>query len=261
MGITASAFARRAVEKAQSNPPIPYVLGGRTDAGTDCSNLIRLIIRELGGKDIQAGSNAMWDSHVMNRAFCHDGGTRKFGGYLVPGSLLFIDYNNPVAQNGAGTPGKMDHVGIYVGPVKGLLTPDGKQGDVVHASQSRGMVCASTLLNAWTHGAWLKGVDYDAIDTGVPSNPGAVAPDHPDTTAPAPAPLEPGPGQAKVNTTTSGLRLRKQPSTSGAVIKEMPAGAIIDVLDTKNGWALVYYVARDGTPHQGWCSADYLQFG
>ena len=160
MGISASAFAHIAVEMAQLNPPIPYALGGRTRAGTDCSNLIRLIIRELGGKDIQAGSNSIWDKHVANKAFCHDGGTLKFGGILEPGVLLWIDYNNPVTQNAKGTSGKMDHVGIYVGNVPGLVAANGKQGNVVHASLSQGKVCASTLQNAWTHGALLNALDY-----------------------------------------------------------------------------------------------------
>ena len=273
MGITAAAFAQRAVELAGLNPPIPYVLGGRTRAGTDCSNLIRLILRELGGKDIAANSNAMWSSHVVagTRLFIHDPKT-----YLVPGALLWIDYNSPVNRAPAGTPGKMNHMGIYVGNVPGLIAANGKQGNVIHASQSvrrhyadKGEVCASTLQNAWTHGAWLNGIDYSAPGGGIvlPGIPPATQP--PVTQPPIVAPLasaEPGPGQAKVVTTTSGLYLRKLPGKEGARIKEMPIGTIVTVLRVEGEWAQVRWDVRPGLHHIGWAcvgenGTPYMQFG
>ncbi|MDL2318057.1 SH3 domain-containing protein [Eubacteriales bacterium OttesenSCG-928-A19] len=270
MGVSATDFANLAVEKAQRVPPIPYVLGGRTGAGTDCSNLIWLLMQELGGKVVRAGSNTIWASHVTNKVFRNDGGALQFGGELTPGMLLFIDYNDVVTQTPEGTPGKMDHMGIYVGNVPGLLTPDGKQGNVIHASQSRGMVCASTLLNAWTHGAFLNGVDYgggisepDDQEPEQPSAPGEQTPGSSEVEELTPnAPiLMPGPGEAKVITKETGLLLRKQPKKDAAVIKEIPKGAIVKVI-TYDGtaWTKVRWVASDGIPHEGFVATQYLYF-
>jgi len=262
MSISAVAFAQKAVELAMLRPPIPYVLGGRTRAGTDCSNLIRLMLREMGGKDIQAGSNSMWASHVINRAFIHAGGTNKGGGHLVPGALLFMDYASPVNQTAAGTPGSMDHVGIYVGPVPGLLTPDGKQADVVHASSSRGMVCGSTLKNAWTHVAWLKGVDYDtpslpstSADLPAQAEPGQYAVVTEDTYL---YPAIPGPGEAMV--TKDGVRMRKQPKivdgTNHNRICTVPNGTIMPILEQHKDWTRLEYGI-----HKAWIRNDMLAFG
>ena len=253
MGITVAAFAQRAVELAGLNPPIPYVLGGRTRAGTDCSNLIRLLLRELGGRDIAANSNSMWSSHVVagTRFFIHNPGT-----LLVPGALLWIDYNSPVNQTSAGTPGKMDHVGIYVGNVPGLVARNGKQGSVIHASQSAGFVSVSTLQNAWTHGAWLNKIDYSvagriALPFSMPSIPGATA-----QQPPPPAVLEVGYAR-----TTTKLRLRRGPGTGYGVINEMPAGAVIMLLGAPaDGWVKARWCGATRV-HEGFCSIDYLEFG
>jgi hypothetical protein len=261
MKILAGDFAKKAVELAMLHPPIAYVLGGRTRQGTDCSNLIRLIIKELGGQDIQAGSNTLWNTHVRDQAFCHEGGTLKFGG-LLPGDLLFIDYNNPVTQNANGTPGKMDHVGIYIGETTGLLTPDGQPATVVHASLSRGMVCGSTLKNAWTHRARLKvlAIDFSPSNDGNPQpeqvNNSLLAPRLPTQTAPES-------GQAKIVTNDKkGLNLRKQPEVrKDNGIKTMPDSAIVDVLRVWGEWAEVRYVHWDGVKHVGWCRAEFLLFG
>jgi len=263
--VTAAAFVQKAVELAKLHPPIPYVLGGRARAGTDCSNLIRLILKELGASDIQAGSNAMWASHVTNKAFIHAGGNFRGGGHLAQGVLLFMDYGTPANQTATGTPGKMDHMGIYVGPVSGLVTPDGKQADVIHASASRGIVCGSTLKNAWTHVAHLKGMIFDEggtlglVDMG-PANPAGSLPNNP-----AP-PKALGQGQARVITTTSGLYLREGPHTKYRRIKEMPIGAIVEVVHIQDGWANVRWDVRPGLYHTGWCcvgenGVQYLELG
>ena len=261
LGITAQAFAERCVEKALQRPRIPYVLGGRTDAGTDCSNLVRLVVRELGGKDIAAGSNSMWNSHVINKAFIHDGGTNHGGGYLVPGALLFMDYNDPVNKTSSGTPGKMDHVGVYVGNVAGLIAENGKQGNVIHASRSVGFVAVSTLQNAWTHVAWLKEqIDYSAQGGVVIKYPTPQTAS--DIAIPQPiaiTALDPAqPGYALV---TSNLRLRKSPSTTASVIAQMPIGAVIQLLgDPVNGWVKARWIGEK-YPHEGYCSIDYLEIG
>ena len=256
MSVLASRLAQEAIKLAQYNPPIPYRIGGRSPSDAlDCSTMIMWLLEQCGGKNLRATSNRLWSEHAAWRGTLADA---QREGKLVPGALVLID-----AEKGGpnGTPGRMIHAGLFVG---------GKI-EIVHASQSRGGVYPSTLKNAWTHVMWLKGVDYSgsSVLPGVP--PAGTIP--PAGFAP-PATVEPGPGQAKVVTTTSGLRLRKLPSTSAAVIKEMPIGAVVDVLYgmtvehrvAMGNWVTVRYVDSRGTPHEGWCCAGmdgvpYLQFG
>ena len=261
MSVSASKFSNRLVEIAQRTPPVPYILGGRTLAGTDCSNLPRLVIRELGGTDIVAGSNKMWDQYVSNKFFIHDGGAFKGGGFLIPGAVLFISYADTPTQNAKGDLGKMDHMGIYVGNVSGLKTPDGKQGNVVHASQSRGMVCASTLQNAWTHGGWLRGINYVDISVDMPDNSingNGSSSVGGDASTKLPPRTEPLPGEAMIR--GDGVRMRRQPRIVDGVnhnrICTVPNGTIMSILARKNGWTQLAYLI-----HTGWVRDDLLQFG
>ena len=59
--------------------------------------------------------------------------------------------------------------------------------------------------------------------------------------------------------TTSNLRLRKGPSTTTEVIKEMPEGTRLELLERRAEWCRVKYVDRMGTPHLGWCSSQFLR--
>ena len=143
-------------------PAIPYKLGGRSDAGTDCINLIGWAMQELGGQDVPRGSNEAWNKNMTWRGTLAEA---KRLGKLVPGAILYIDY--ATSSGGSdGTPGKMDHVAVYVESGHGVITPASKAGDVVHASASRGGVYPSTLANGFTHAAWLAGVDYVSMDLG-----------------------------------------------------------------------------------------------
>ena len=162
--VTAAALAANILGKVRS-PAIPYKLGGRSDKGTDCINLIGWAMQELGGRDVPRGSNETWNKGMAWRGTLSEA---KRLGKLVPGTILYIDYAKP-AGGSDGTPGKMDHAAVYVGPGHGIKTPDGKAGDVVHASASRGGVYPSTLANAYTHAAWLTGVDYGTTDVTEPS--------------------------------------------------------------------------------------------
>jgi hypothetical protein len=222
--------------KLVRTPAIPYKPGGRSpEAGMDCSTMIMWLLEKCGGTNLRAGSNKLWTDHAAWRGTLADAQKQ---GKLVPGALVLIDD----AKGGSnGTPGEMDHVGVYV---SGSTV-------IVHASQSRGGIYPSTLKNGWTHVMWLEGVgyrgEYDSVLPGAPDAGGLPVP-----TAP-PARVGPSPGQAQVITTTSGLYLRKLPGKHGARIKEMRIGAVVDVLRVEGGWAQVRYVGGDGTPHIGWC--------
>jgi len=247
--IPAQAFANQIVSKVRT-PAIPYVLGGRSDRGTDCINLIAWVMKELGGQQVPRSSNDAWRN---NMAWTGALAEASANGRLVPGALLYIDYHKPPGASG-GTPGAMDHAGVYVGNGYGLKTPDGRPGTVVHASLSRGGVYPSTLQNAWTHAAWLRGVAYGSgewrVENGELGRTFSAL----------------GPGQAQVITTTSGLLLREEPHTRGGRIKEMPIGAIVDVVRVEGDWAYVHWNVRPGLYHAGWCciranGVEYLIFG
>jgi len=153
--VAAAELAANILGKVRT-PAIPYKLGGRSDSGTDCINLIGWAMQELGGQDVPRGSNEAWNKSMAWRGTLAEA---KRLGKLVPGTILYIDYQKP-AGGSNGTAGKMDHAAVYVGPGYGIKTPDGKAGDVVHASASRGGVFPSTQANGFTHAAWLNGVDY-----------------------------------------------------------------------------------------------------
>ena len=67
----------------------------------------------------------------------------------------------------------------------------------------------------------------------------------------------PGGGAVGSATTTSGLNLRANSSTSARVIAVMPAGASVSILgDPENGF---YPISYNGS--NGWASGDFLSFG
>jgi hypothetical protein len=156
--------------------------------------------------------------------------------------VLYIDYARPPGGS-QGTDGHMDHVGLYVG-ARGIRTPEGKAGDVVHASQSRGGVYPSTLANGWTHAAHLLGVDYGGI-THVPED-----------TAPPAADLQPD--QCRVR--GDAARLRKAPALGAGVVALVPPGTVLTLLDYGGDWTRVRYDVRRGLYHEGYIRDDLLQF-
>ena len=232
------------VDKVRT-PPIPYVLGGRSAKGTDCVNLIGWAFDSLGGRKIQRTSTefCMIDMQTLGslKAVKDNGG-------LFPGMALAI-YEGPTAR---WPKGSYSHVGVYVGPIKGLLTPDGKQADVVHASASRGCVCGSTLANGWTHAGLIKDTDY-RDDITAPSNTVNSEDVSPDIS------IEPGPGEVKVFTSNGkGVRLRRNPrivENPTNVICTIPEGSILRIIDKVQGWVKIPYGI-----HEGWAMTDYLKF-
>lgn len=236
-------FADWVAEKVRI-PAIPYVEGWRSEAGTDCINLIGWGLEELTGVSWARGSNTAWRTDMLWRGTIKEA---KALGHLVPGALLYMDYADKNSGN-SGTDGAMDHVGVYVGFGYGLKNPEGQPADVVHASSSRGGVYGSILAkNGWTHAALHKGVDYTAAEEGAHLAEDAQPP-------------QAGPGTGKVMVITSesaGVRLRKQPGISqGNVICQVPRGAVLPILARQGGWTKVPYAI-----HVGWIRDDLLEFG
>jgi len=227
----------------------PYQSPGVTDdrgkaLGIDCSGAWVRVYRAYG-LAIDHGSNSQF------RRFCARTGVITGSGDLHVGMAVFklrVWKDNQRGHRDYGTaPGDIYHVGCVTGvsPLR-----------IVHATTPAAK--ADTKLGNWTHWGLLREVESEKWKgKGEPDpSPSIFYP-------PPPASL---PGLAKVITTTSGLRLRKLPGKGGAVVKEMPIGAIVQVLCVEDMWAKVRYTDEHGTPHQGWCCIEeggtkYLRFG
>ena len=93
------------IDLAQRHLGVPYVWGGESPAGFDCSGLIQYVYRQLGvGLPRVAADQARVGQPVASLADA------------VPGDL--VAFNDPV-----------DHIGIYAG--NGLMVVAPKTGDVV----------------------------------------------------------------------------------------------------------------------------------
>lgn len=201
--VKASDFVYQAVALAQRTPPIPYAMGGTTPQGMDCRGLVVYLLRQLGHPDYRtAGATSMWrDDCVDKRPLAQAD--------LRPGDLLFIRSGDT-----------SEHMGVYCG------APD---CEVVHASATKGCVCASTLKNGWTHAARHRLIDYDSADR------------------------EGGDSMAAeyIVRAQGGLRQRKTPG--GTYMQMIPDGTRLAALQTQGDWTQVSYGG-----FTGWVSTAYL---
>lgn len=125
---------------------------GITYAKEDCQMFVEQTARRAGGNiPDYRGSNDML-RNACNKVIPLDEAIRT--GQLRRGWLLFIrefDGKEPAQYRGDGM-GNASHVGIYTGP---------GNPEVVHSSQTRGGVAASTLKNGWSMAGEPKGIDFE----------------------------------------------------------------------------------------------------
>lgn len=57
----------------------------------------------------------------------------------------------------------------------------------------------------------------------------------------------------------SSLNIRAEPDIQGALRGALAPGAVVDVLETRDGWALVRWPGRDDCPAMGWVYSEYLK--
>ncbi|MEE2658333.1 MAG: C40 family peptidase [Candidatus Latescibacterota bacterium] len=102
---------RRLLKVVKGYLEVPYLWGGTTRAGMDCSGLTRAVYREAYGLELPRTSKQMY---ALGRPVSRSSG-------LKPGDLVFFR----ISDSGPG----VSHVGIYVGDDR-----------FAHASSSRGGV-------------------------------------------------------------------------------------------------------------------------
>lgn len=57
----------------------------------------------------------------------------------------------------------------------------------------------------------------------------------------------------------SSLNIRAAPDIQGALRGALAPGAVVDVLETRDGWALVRWPGRDDCGPMGWVFGEYLK--
>lgn len=257
--VSAERLARQAASKVRT-PPIPYVLGGRSDKGTDCINLAGWCVQEIGGRkeDVPRGSNTAWRESMQWTGTLAEA---QRAGKLMPGALVYIR-DAPTAQWPDGDYG---HVGIYVGKQIGWNADQ----VIVHASSSRNGVYPSTIKNAWTHVAWLKCVDYVSALTesqkdDMPETETNY--DFPSANSTPPAEQTSStslPRYIKITTSEgSGVRMRKGPGTNNQYMLTLAFGTVLPVYDLVSGWYQVKYLTNyQGKPttYTGWIDGRYAR--
>ena len=256
--VTVEGFHAECVQFYEHSPRITYSrTGGSTYKETDCRGVVLGAVRNAGYKDFRfAGTNDFWSN------FCRWKGMpaeAKQMGFWKPGLLMFN------VDDGTG---KTTHMGVLTARRKTLYPDIEKRdtGDIINSSESKnGMILSDfEKSGGWWNGCALA-IDK-VIDYGSWFGSGSALPEYDGETAAAPPQGgQPAlrPGQAMVRTNDgNGLNLRKGPEVrKDNGIKTMPEGTVVDVVDFRGEWALVKYVARDGTPHKGWCKAGYLLIG
>ena len=224
MKASAAACAMAAIEAVMRDPPITYIQ-------EDCQAFIEATVRRAGGKMRDyAGSNDMYRNACTEVIALEEA---IAGRKLVPGMVLFIvsrDGGEPIQYKGDGR-GNASHVGWFTGG----------GCEVVHSSQSRGGVFASTLKNGWTHAGWLREVDYGEAEA--PVTP-AATPSLPVSVAFIDLPAD------------ETVFHRISPSSSSAWFARIRGGEQVELVSVRDGWARVRY-----SGHEGYVMAEFVTGG
>jgi cell wall-associated NlpC family hydrolase len=107
-------MVRPVIAHARKYLGVPYVWGGKTPTGFDCSGLVCWVLGELG-ISVPEGSQRQWAADV---------GTRVDPTQMQPGDVVYFDM--PSSEQPA-----PNHVGIYKGDDQMIVAPSpGKSVEV-----------------------------------------------------------------------------------------------------------------------------------
>jgi hypothetical protein len=116
---------------------VPYVFGGTTPAGWDCSGFVQYVFNHFGvSLPRLAGDQARAGRPVSK-------------GSMRPGDLVFFE----VGAGGTGAGSRADHVGIYIGP-----------GKMVNAPHTGAMTRVDPIWSTFTHARRFVGAGSGGFD-------------------------------------------------------------------------------------------------
>lgn len=119
-----AASATRIVQLARRELGVPYLYGGATPRGFDCSGLVYYVFRQAGVAVPRTANEQLYASHPVSRQA------------LRPGDLVFFQIAGNIQM----------HDGIYVG-----------QGEFIHAPETGQVVSYARLDNSYWKSRFVGG--------------------------------------------------------------------------------------------------------
>lgn len=197
-----------------ANAAINALDNGITYQQEKCDKFVLMsAIRAGGDLGKFAGSNDMF-RNACTKVLPWDEAVKE--GMLVAGAVCFI-VEPGWSDKYKDSLGKADHIGIIT------INPE-----VVHSSESRDGVFASTYKNAWNYIGWLKGVSY-----------GQVQPDEPAQ------PEMPTMGVIDLPSEQN-VFFRISPNTKSAWWGRLNGGQAVEIVSSSNGWTRIRAIGHDG---------------
>lgn len=224
----------------------------------DCQKFIEKCLEDIGLQKDLAGSNT-WYRYIMENGWVGSPVECKaLFGTIPEGAFLFILEHNgkePEKYRRDGI-GNASHIGIYTAMTGDEMvslavaegdTEAGKYnfGDgAIHSSSSRGAVATSKFAGKTISGGWNRVGLWNAISYGEPID--------------RPSP-EPG-GETMVATVYSDngkpVNFRKKPSTSAALVDQIPVGEQVEVTEKGSDWCSCKWKGK-----AGYIMTQFLIFG
>jgi hypothetical protein len=232
----------------------------------DCQAFVERCLSDIGLRKDLAGSNA-WYRYIMQNGWIGSPEECKaLFGTIPEGAFLFIhafDGGEPAKYQNDGI-GNASHIGIYTGlsgqEMVDIAVRSGNTravnynfGDgAIHSSSSREAVATSKFSGKTINGGWNRVGLWTAISYGEPIDSIIHGGEH------SPEP-EPG-GETMIATVYSDngkpVNFRKKPSTSAALVDQIPVGEQVEVTEKGSEWCSCKWKGKTG-----YIMTQFLIFG
>lgn len=242
----------------------PYL--GTKYSVMDCQKFVEKCLEDIGLRKDLAGSNA-WYRYIMQNGWTGSPEECKaMFGTIPEGAFLFIHSFNgkePAKYQHDGI-GNASHIGIYTAmtgdEMVDLAIAEGDTeadrynfgNGAIHSSSSRGAVATSNFSGKSISGGWNKIGLWAAISYGEPIDSIIHGGE------PSPEP-EPG-GETMIATTYADngkpVNFRKKPSTSAALVDQIPVGEHVEVTEKGSEWCACKWKGKTG-----YIMTQFLIFG